>query len=191
MNIEFFKNKKVLLILAPIGIILLLIIFSNKSSYKDSKNIVGNSTQLFAEYSDGKFVYFVEYPGWWIREEFNGKTIIRNEASNVIILIKTEKFSGSSEDIFIESGAASEELKNNPNYLLKTFERVIYKGMPGYFAEGVYNDGATLWNYKEYEIYSVAKKVKYIIRIQTEHTLASYYNDIVNDILVSITLHKN
>ena len=189
MKIEFLKNKKVLLILAFI-VVFFIIIFSIKSTPKDSKNIVDNSTQLVASYSDDKFGYFIEYPGWWVREEYNDNTVIRNEASNAIVLIKTEKFSGLSEDILIESGIASEELKNNSNYSLKTFDRVTYKGMPGYLAEGIYNDGSIVWDYKEYGIYS-SQGTKYIIRTQIEHALNSYYNDIVNDILVSITLHKN
>ena len=100
MNIEFLKNKKVLLILAFI-VVFFIIIFSIKSTPKDSKNIVDNSTQLVASYSDDKFGYFIEYPGWWVREEYNDNTVIRNEASNAIVLIKTEKFSAISTRIFL------------------------------------------------------------------------------------------
>lgn len=145
--------------------------------------------QVISQYTSQQFGYEVEYPAWWTHKEFNnGSTVsITDKTGQAVIVIEAKKVSGDENDVLVRSGIVEEALKRNFDYRLKTFQRVEYKGLQAFFADGVFNAPANAWNFQEYELFS-SVGVRYTIRVFVERSVARYYDKTVSEILSSLII---
>lgn len=185
MTMSFLQNKQTILKIAA-G--LLIIIAGGAVWYfsQDSEDGFNVAILTERELSGERFGYRIKYPSWWVLERQPGKSadIIMDPAKNAFIIVEAKEFKVDERTHVLQSGIMEEVLKSDKSYTVKNFKYIVYKKLPGYFADGTYEDGRDAWNFQEYVLFS-GEGVRYTLRVFVDPSLSEYYASSVKSIIDS------
>lgn len=141
---------------------------------------------ILASEHDG---YTLRYPSWWVHWELSDSSrhVISDPAQTVVIMIDARPAPADAGAPLVYGGIVEETLKSDTSYFVRRFARVVHKGLPGYVADGVYDDGRDRWNFHEYGLFA-DRGTWYTLRAFVDRSLAAHHETAVREVFASFSL---